>query len=294
MLTQLPINPALFYDFTAIEMGEPVHVILVAAGIGLVAGVVGGLAGIGGSIIMLPGLALLLGYETQARDEQHTYAAAAMIVNVLVSIPASLRNRKAGAIRREVVLGMLPAMATSVVIGVLLSNQLGGRWLSYILAAFVAGYCVSELVKLAMKRQDHRESNETHKLKRPRLAMIGTLAGLVGGLLGVGGGIIIVPLLQGVARLPLRFAIAASATVMCFTATIGAIAKVSTLPIGISPMDAIVLAAAMGPSAVIGAWFGARLTHTLPTATVRLVVSVVLLASAVRMSGVVGIISAWF
>ena len=294
MLAQLTLNLAFLYDFTAIEMGEPVHVILVAVGIGLVAGVVGGLAGIGGSIVMLPGLALLLGYETEARDEQHTYAAAAMIVNVLVSIPASLGHRKAKAIRRNVVLGMLPAMATSVIIGVLLSNRLGGRWLSYILAAFIAAYCLSELAKLAMKHQDHNESVETHNLKRLQLAMIGALAGLVGGLLGVGGGIIIVPLLQGLAKLPLRIAIAASATVMCFTATVGAIAKVSTLPGGISPTEPIVLAAAMGPTAIIGAWFGARLTHALPTTTVRLVVSVVLLASAVRMSGVVGVISAWF
>lgn len=290
MSAQILLNTAFVSEFTVIPWSETERTIFIAASIGLIAGVVGGLAGIGGSIIMLPGLALFLGYKGETRDEQHLYAAAAMVVNVLVSIPASLRHKRAGAIRRNVVLGMFPAMATAVIIGVLLSNQVGGRWLTYILAAFIAAYCVSELVKLARKPIENPPDASPHDPPRMRLAVIGGLAGLVGGLLGIGGGVVIVPLLQAFAKLPLRIAIAASATVMCFTATIGAIAKVATLPPQVSTNDALVLAAAMGPTAVIGAWFGAKLTHALPTKTVRFVVSIVLLASAVRMSGIVGII----
>ncbi|MCA9299660.1 MAG: hypothetical protein KDA28_11370, partial [Phycisphaerales bacterium] len=55
--------------------------VLISGVIGLIAGVLGGMAGIGGSLIMLPGLGLLLGYEPHER--QHLYMAAAMCVNLL-------------------------------------------------------------------------------------------------------------------------------------------------------------------------------------------------------------------
>jgi uncharacterized protein len=293
MLAILAFIPAAFFLPVEGMVDDTARVVLTAGGIGLVAGMVGGLAGIGGSVIMLPGLALLLGYESEARQEQHTYAAAAMIVNVLVSIPASLRHKSEGAIRVEVVKGIFPAMATAVVAGVFFSNQLEGRWLSYLLAVFVAVYAISEMAKVVFKRSENQHAHETEHAKRWRLATIGALAGFVGGLLGVGGGIIVVPLLQGFAKLPLRVAIAASATVMCFTATIGAIAKVSTLPEGTLISEVLVLATAMGMTAVVGSWFGAKLTHVLPTVWVRLVVSVVLFASAVRMSGLIGIMTDW-
>ena len=260
--------------------------IAVAGVIGLVAGIVGGLAGIGGSIVMLPGLALLLGYQDETRSEQHTYQAAAMMVNVLVAIPAALRHRRESALRLDIVKPLLPAMAVAVVIGVLLSNRLEGRALSHILAVFVAAYCVIEIVKVIRRHPDQPAPDEPTSIKRQQMFVIGALAGLAGGLLGVGGGVVMVPLLQVVARVPLRAAIAASATVMCFTAVIASSSKVASLPsLGLPIADALILMAAMGPPAAGGAWFGAKLTHTMPVSAVRLVVSIILLGGAARLGG---------
>ena len=59
--------------------------------IGLVAGWVGGLMGVGGSLVMIPGLTLLLGSE-----RQHLFQATAMIVNVAVVGPAALKPARRG------------------------------------------------------------------------------------------------------------------------------------------------------------------------------------------------------
>jgi uncharacterized membrane protein YfcA len=74
---------------------------------------------------------------------------------------------------------------------------------------------------------------------------------------------------------------------MCLTAVVGAGFKVGTLPEhGLSILDAFALAALMGPSAMLGAWLGAKLTHALPLGWVRGVISVVLLAAAAKLAGV--------
>ena len=64
--------------------------------IGLVAGVLGGMLGVGGSVIIIPGMTIVLGYD------QHLYQAAAMVANVAVSIPATMRHYKAGAVMAPV------------------------------------------------------------------------------------------------------------------------------------------------------------------------------------------------
>ena len=58
--------------------------------IGLFAGLLGGMLGVGGSIVILPALTEVLG------PNQHTYQAAAMVVNFFVVMPAVWQHRRAG------------------------------------------------------------------------------------------------------------------------------------------------------------------------------------------------------
>ena len=62
-----------------------------------------------------------------------------------------------------------------------------------------------------------------------RAALIGVPVGLSNGLLGIGGGVVAVPLQQVVLRIPLQRAIANSSLSIVFVAGFGAIAKNWTL-----------------------------------------------------------------
>jgi len=259
--------------------------LLIVAAIGLTAGTLGGLAGIGGSLVMLPALGLLLGYRDAAHTDQHLYMGAAMCVNFLVALPAALRHARAGAMRRDLVRLLLPSMAAAMVLGVLISNQAPGELLRRLLAAFIALYCAINLVTLARRLGGKERGPER---RSPGLMVaIGTAAGLVAGILGLGGGVVMVPLMQVFARVPLRNAIAVSCGVMCITSALGAAIKVSTLPeLGLGVGEALTLAGIMAPGAMLGAMLGATLTHALPLPWVRGLISAALLAAAAKLAGI--------
>ncbi len=256
---------------------------LEAAGLGLAAGTVGGLAGIGGSVIMLPGLALFMGFHGPDHNEQHLYMAAAMAVNVLVALPAARRHAKSGAVRGDLVVVLIPAMVIAIIAGVLVSDRLNGAILRLLLAGYIMAYCAVNIVRLVRARPESEEGKE--RIGVPLLVGIGGGAGFAAGLLGIGGGAVIVPALQLAGRVRLRHAIGTSTAAMIASALVGAILKFSTLSKhGLSWTQAALLAAAMAPGAVLGGTFGAELAHRLPLKAVRLAISCLLMIVAVRLA----------
>ncbi|MEM1107910.1 MAG: sulfite exporter TauE/SafE family protein [Planctomycetota bacterium] len=270
--------------FDAYTMFELVQVAL----LGLLAGTLGGMLGVGGSVVMIPGLVVVLGRPTGV--EQHLYQAAAMIANVAVSVPAALRHRRAGAVQFEVVRWMLPAALGCIVLGVMLSNLPvfsgadGGVWLGRVLAVFLVYVVVVNVRKLLPIRpavsgqaSGKEEAAEQAKTTAPRSVLVGSIMGVFAGLMGVGGGAQAVPLQQALMRLPLRNCIANSSAVICFSAALGAVYKNLTLAehnlpgsgVTLSWETGLVLGLLLAPTAWLGGRLGAVLTHRLPLRAIR-------------------------
>lgn len=257
--------------------------IAIVAVVGLGAGALGGLLGIGGSIIMIPALALL--FPHRGTDSQHLFQAAAMAVNVAVSAPAAIRHARAGALRLDLLKWLVPTGLATILLGVWLSNQLDGLTLRRIFAAFLLYLTIQTLVKVFRKHPD--PTPQSSHVTPVRAGAVGVVLGSAAGLLGIGGGILAVPFSQALCKIPLRQAIAASSATMCITATIGATTKIATLPQHHqSPADALLLAAALAPTAIVGAWVGASLTHRAPVQTLRTALAILLLLASWRMSGI--------
>ncbi len=264
-------------QLSLLELGE-------AGVIGLAAGVLGGLAGIGGSMIMLPALHWVFGEKDS--HTHHMYMAAAMAVNVFVSFPAAMRHHRNGAVRRDLLGALVPMTLVSMVVGVLTGNLFNGEVLKIGLALFLLAYCSFNVWRLMSKTGIDAEGQRT---TRTRLLISALMTGFVGGLLGLGGGVMLVPALQMICRVPLKQAIATSSAVICVTAILGAAVKMASLPsLDQSVSDALLLAVVMAPTAMLGGVIGAQLTHVLPTRTVRLLVTVLLLVAAARLSGALG------
>ncbi|HEX7009392.1 MAG TPA: sulfite exporter TauE/SafE family protein [Phycisphaeraceae bacterium] len=269
--------------------------LLAIAAIGLVAGTLGGMLGVGGSVIMIPGLTLVFGYN------QHLYQAAAMVVNVAVSVPAMLRHRRAGVLVPDVLQWMLPAALVSVLLGVWVSNLPmfrstagaydGSLWLGRMLAAFLVYVIVVNIIRL---RDGIRyEPLEQARVTPGRSIGIGLAMGMMSGLLGIGGGAVAVPLQQVILRLPLRQAIANSSAVICISAGVGAIYKNVTLAQHLSPLgqpmswhDGVLVALLLSPTAWIGGRLGASLTHRLPIRQVRIAFILLMIVSAWKMAAI--------
>jgi len=110
-----------------------------------------------------------------------------------------------------------------------------------------------------------------------RLILIGLAAGFFSALFGVGGGIVIVPLLLLVARWELRSASATSLAAIGITAAAGTITYV--VHGDVRP----VYAALVGVPAAAGALGGAALQQRLPVHTLSYLFAVLLVGIALRM-----------
>lgn len=255
--------------------------LLAAAALGLVAGVLGGLLGIGGSVILIPGMTMLV--RDAHPESQHLFQAAAMFVNIAVSVPAALRHEKSGTIREDLFRILLPSAACAIVAGVLLSNLIPGEWLRRVFAAFLLYAALADILRFARQQPDFPPEGAVVTVGRA--APAGATMGLAAGLLGIGGGVIGIPLIQRLCRLPLKQCIGVSSAVMCLTAIAGATLKIVTLPgHGYSPWSAVILAAVLTPTAIIGGRLGAGLTQRLPVTAVRAALILLLLLSAWQMA----------
>lgn len=265
------------------------EIILVAL-LGLGAGLVGGLAGIGGSIIMLPGLHVVLTRAHLHPELHHTFMAAAMTVNVFVAAPSALSHHRAGAVRVPLLKRLIVGTMIGVVGGVLLSNMAPVGLLKFLLAAVILWYALRTLARVARpRRRSFTGEGRVETATTRKLVVIGLVVGLFSGLLGIGGGVVLVPLLQAACNIKLRNAIATSSAVICVTAVVGATLKLLSLhELGQSAADALSIALVLIPTAVVGGWTGAKLTHALPLLAVRSALVVLLLAIVARMAGLWG------
>lgn len=270
------------------------ELLLIAIAIGLGAGLIGGVCGIGGSIVMLPALGLLLGYTLSdgspdpQRSAHHVYMAAAMLVNVVVAFAASHQHQKTKATLPQINRLLLPSMMVGIVVGVLTSNLFDGKVSKVALAGFLV--LVSAWMAFTAVRSLPDHPTEGVRATWGRVGPIALGTGFLAGFLGIGGGIVLVPLLQLIAKVPLRSSIASSASVMRWTSIVGAVLKVATLPTLAVAMEqpvlrAISLGGVMAIGALLGASLGAKLTHALPIRELRLVVAAVLAIAGAKLAG---------
>ena len=202
---------------------------------GTIAGGLGALLGIGGGIFLVPFLNLGLNFPIAA--------AAAIALTTVIATSSSVSAGRAGKQLINMRLGMLLEVATAggSLLGGVTAQMLAPstvQKLFGIVTAIVAGIMVSRLGKRNVildphadpgilggrYREDESGGTVTYRVKRLPLAIVTSfLAGNVSSLLGIGGGVIKVPVLNAWCGVPLRAAAATSAFMIGVTATAGAV-----------------------------------------------------------------------
>lgn len=176
-------------------LGDLVWSLLPLLPLGLLAGVLSGLLGIGGGLIFSP-LLLLLGLPP------HQALATSTVAIVLTTAGGTVAHLRAGALPRAASL----AIATSAGLTGLLMARLGvalGAWQLLALQALM--YAV---LTLTIRPRDGLPPTQPHRpLPLAGLAATACIAGAASGLLGVGGGLVMVPVMVRLLQLPIHLAI---------------------------------------------------------------------------------------
>ena len=267
------------------------QLIITIVAIGFAGGLLGGLLGIGGSIIVIPLLTLVKG------NNQQLYQATAMIMNIAVGASATLKHHLKGAIQVGVVLKILPAACVGILAGVALSNVIPTLWLQVVFAVALLGIAFTETRNAFQNERPEEKSPKSDDVaparsKNAGLAnvLIGGFTGICSGLLGIGGGIVIIPLLKRFSGFSMKSAIPASSATMLITAGIGAFYKNIQLPNLQAPdgtplqiSTSLMIAACLIPPAFVGSFIGAGMMHRLPMKVIKRAFAVLLIVAATRM-----------
>lgn len=250
--------------------------------IGTIAGIMAGLIGIGGGIITVPSLFLvfnLLGYpQTYLMHMAIGTSLAAMVFNTISSTWA--HHKRQGVIW-SVVKKMLPGLMIGSMLGALCADFLSGVILAVVFGFFLIGMGILFFRK-------HQPHLEEHKLPKPLLlTSISTGIGWLSNILGIGGGVITVPVLTAF-KLPSKKAIGTSAATSFFISAIGAITYLiigwGKLPfadtVGFINLPAFAL---IGLATFVAAPYGAKWAHQLPEHTLKRVFGGVIIIMGLTM-----------
>jgi uncharacterized membrane protein YfcA len=220
--------------------------------LGFVTGVLSGMFGIGGAVVSNPGL--------RALGAAPLEAIGSTLPSIFPSsITGTLRYHRDGFVRWGVVrttgaFGVLASVGGALLAGIVPGD---GHLLLLLLAALIAytAYRTAfpRTTKVAVGAGGAIAPDES-RTEWWRLGVIGVAAGGLSGLLGVGGGILMVPVFSSWARIPLKETIATS------LAIVGLLAIPGTITHAVLGHIAWKFAIPLSIGVIPGARLGARLT----------------------------------
>ena len=177
--------------------------------LGSFVGLLSGFFGIGGGTILVP-LLLILGYETKVA------ISISVIQMVFSSVYGSYLNNKKGSLD----IPMVFTIGIGGFIGALLSGEVAANFSDKSLELIFLSFATFALLRLFFKNQEHKNQRGVNKAI---LLMIGIPVGTLSMTIGVGGSIILIPVLVGFLHVPLKKAISAGLFFVVFSSIAGLI-----------------------------------------------------------------------
>lgn len=222
---------------------------------GLAAGVLSGAFGVGGGILAQPALRLLLGVREIAA------VATPLPMIFPTAIMGAATYRRAGQIDLRAAAWMVGPGIAGAIGGALLTEVLEAGLLLVFTACLLGWQSVS-----VMRGKRVREAGAPAEAPGWQFGLAGLGAGFLSGLLGIGGGLIMVPVLAGIFGMPIKRALGTSLVAIVALVVPGTIVHTALGNVHWG----LFLALALG--SVPGARIGAKLALAAAERTLRIVV----------------------
>jgi uncharacterized membrane protein YfcA len=256
---------------------------------GAVSGSLGALLGLGGGVFLVPFLNLGLGFPFNV--------AAAISLTTVIATSSTVSASRAGKHLINMKLGMLLEVATAAgsFLGGMTAHLIAQSFLQKLFGVVAILVAIIMLTRLQRRNvildptadpgvlggryyEDESGGEVTYRVKRLPVAIAASfVAGNVSSLLGIGGGIIKMPVLNAWCGVPLRAAAATSAFMIGVTATAGAV-----IYYGRGQLEpALAAAAVLGVQ--LGSWGGMRFGAAASAKWLKVMMAVVLFIVAAMM-----------
>jgi hypothetical protein len=262
--------------------------ILLAVGAG--AGFASGLLGIGGGAIMVPvSYWLILAMDVSPDIAIRIAFGTSLLVILPTAISGSWGHSKRRAVRWKTALVLGSCALAGALVGATLAAHLPGEILETGFGGLVLAVAIWMGLELLPKlRKEAEEPRENFRL----VAACGFPIGMVAGLTGVGGGVLIVPVLVLALNFPMHIAVGTSVASIILASLGGIVGYIvnglgvsGRLPYSIGYVNLpiwLCLAATSIPLAQLGA----RAAHALPAKPLRYIFIAFLVYTGLRMIGV--------
>ncbi|WNY25538.1 sulfite exporter TauE/SafE family protein [Methanolapillus millepedarum] len=254
---------------------EYVYFVLLILG-GLIAGSFAGMLGVGGAFLLVPLQFFVLTKTGYAPDIAMKVAiATALAVTLPTALNSAYRHSKRGTVFWKYAaligtFGFLFSFASSFV-----ANYLPGSVLSFIFGIVV--------LAAALRTSSYKDTNEDPaniSQNYFKYAVCGAIMGTISGLTGIGGGIVVIPLMIFVLRFPFINAVGTSSATIVFTSMGGIIGyfingfdTVGLPPYSVGYINILIFLILVIPS-IIMSGVGASVTHRVNQKYIRYTFSI--------------------
>lgn len=238
--------------------------LLLVFAIAVLIGILSSMAGLGGGFLTVPVLVLIFGLS-----EKNAIGTSTLVITFL-GLSSAISYNKKKLLDLRLVIPLAIGALIGAQVGALLTSPLPDEMLRTLLGiAFI-------LVSIVMIFRKDKESELPYDLSKIVLLISGFLIGIYSGLLGLGGGSIMVPLLNFLG-VPIHYAVASSAFITFFSGLSGA-----TRHFLLGQVDfqrGLVLSLGV----IIGAQIGPNISVRLKPATLRKFIALILAIIGVLM-----------
>ena len=214
--------------------------------VGIFIGTMSGFFGIGGGIILVP-ILLVLGIDIKDA------IGISIVQMVFSSVYGSYLNYKKGS--------LVVGEGIFVGLGGFLGGYVGG-YVTQSISDAVLQFTFMGLLLFALFRlffsQNHEDDSQAKSLNKALLFIIGVVIGIFSMTLGIGGSIILTPLLVGLLHYPLKKAVSAGLFFVVFSSVAGMISRLSSGSIDFSNGLTVAVASLLGVG--IGIWLKDHIT----------------------------------
>ena len=243
--------------------------------LGLLGGFLSGLLGVGGAVIMIP-LMLAVPPLVGVGELTMKEVAGLSMVQVLVSsISGMIIHKKNNFVNGKVLLSVGIPMGLCALGGAYFSQYMENRTL----LVFFGFLVLVAFIMLLLKKEKNVHPDEPVEQFRFRLIpslLIGAFVGFMSGSVGAGGGVILIPLMVTVLRVPLKVTVGTSLGIVFIGALTGSIGKLVSAQVGL--MMILPLICGSIPAAQIGA----KCSKSLKPTTIRWMLLAIVFASAAK------------